>query len=178
MRTVLLAGLWAVLTVSAVRAAAQTNADAVRGMNRDKLDSLLNAYGSTLQMQFYRSADNDPFEIEGILDTGLRYSSRFELQFNVTPQNTIGVRVYPNWYDEHERINIDHVSDGNGLARELLHFSASSFFAWGVDDASNVFARFTFTLESGFPDEAVKVVLRSIPLLDESVGEMGRFLAR
>jgi hypothetical protein len=178
--TVLMAGLWALLTVSGVGAAAQTDADAVRAMTRtrNQLDSLLNAYGSTLKMRFYRSSDNDPFQIEGIFDQNLRYSSQFELQFNVTPQNTIGVRVYPNWYDEHERINIDRVFDGNSLARQLLHFSASSFFAWGVDDASDVFARFTFTLESGFPDEAIKVVLRSIPLLDESVGEMGRFLAR
>jgi hypothetical protein len=135
---------------------------------------VLHAYGSTLKMKFFRSADNDPFQIEGVLDKGLHYESRFELQFNVTPQNTIGVRVYPTLYNE--RIDIDDARDSKGLARQLLHFSAHDFFSWGVDDASNVFARFTFTLESGFPEEAIKVVLRSIPLLDDSVGEMVNFI--
>jgi hypothetical protein len=175
-RTRLLAGLWAVLTVSGVGAAAQTAADTVREMTqtRDRLDSLLHAYGSTLKMKFFRSADNDPFQIEGVLDKGLHYESRFELQFNVTPQNTIGLRVYPTLYNE--RIDIDAARDSKGLALELLHFSARSFFSWGVDDDSNVFARFTFTLESGFPDEAIKIVLRSIPLLDDSVGEMVNYI--
>jgi hypothetical protein len=36
----------------------------------------------------------------------------------------------------------------------------------------DVFAGFTFTLESGVPEEAIKVVIRSIPLLDPSVGEL------
>ena len=176
-RTVLLAGVWAVLTVSGVGAAAQTDANAVREMTRtrDRLDSLLHAYGSTLKMRFFRSTDNDPFQIEGVLDQGLRYGSgRFELQFNVTPQHTIGVRVYPTLYNE--RVSITDARRSNDLALQLLHLSAHSFFSWGVDDASNVFARFTFTLESGFPDEAIKAVLRSIPLLDDSVGEMVPFI--
>jgi hypothetical protein len=176
-RAILPAGLWAVLAVSGVgAAAAQTDAGAVRAMTltRDKLDSLLHAYGPTLKMRFYRSADNDPFQIEGIFDKDLRYASRFELQINVTPQNTIGLRVYPTLSGD--RINIDEALYSNDLARQLLQFSAHDFFCWGVDDALHVFARFTFTLESGFPEEAIKIVLRSIPLLDESVGEMGRFI--
>jgi hypothetical protein len=166
----------AVLNLSGVGATAQTAADTVREMTqtRDRLDSLLHAYGSTLKMKFFRSADNDPFQIDGVLDKGLHYESRFELQFNVTPQNTIGVRVYPTLYNE--RIDIDDARDSRGLALQLLHFSAHNFFSWGVDDASNVFARFTFTLESGFPDDAIKVVLRSIPLLDDSVGEMVNYI--
>jgi hypothetical protein len=34
-----------------------------------------------------------------------------------------------------------------------------------VDDVSDMFAAYAFTLESGFPEEAIKVVLRSIPLV-------------
>jgi hypothetical protein len=177
-RAILPAGLWAVLAVSGVAAAAaQTDANAVRAMTltRDKLDSLLHAYGPTLKMRFYRSANNDPFQIEGIFDAKeLRFAYRFDLQINVTPQNTIGLRVYPILSGD--RINIDEVNDRQSLARLLLQFSAHDFFCWGVDDASHVFARFTFTLESGFPEEAIKIALRSIPLLDESVGEMGRFI--
>ena len=46
-------------------------------------------------------------------------------------------------------------------ALELLHLSAHNFLHWGVDDASHVFAAYAFTLESGFPEEAIKEVLRS-----------------
>ena len=45
-----------------------------------------------------------------------------------------------------------------------------------MDDASHVFAAYAFTLESGLPEEAIKEVLRSIPLVDESVGEIVRFI--
>ena len=174
MRAILPPGLWAILTVSAVGAAhAQTRTGDVRASARNRLDSLLHAYGPTLKMRIYRNAD-DPYEFDGFYDKDLRYSSRFELEFNVTPQNTIGVRVYPQWYGH--RINIDKVRDPNGLALELLRFSARNFLHWGVDDASHVFAAYTFTLESGFPEETIKEVLRSIPLVDESVGEMVQFI--
>ena len=62
MRAIVSMGLWAVLAVIGVGAvAAQTDADAVRVMSRDRVDS--------------------------------------------TPEHTIGLRVYPLWYNR--RINID-----------------------------------------------------------------------
>lgn len=173
MRAILPAGLWAVITVSAIGAArAQDVPDAVRVDARNRLDSLLHSYGPTLKMKFYRDSD-DPFQFGGVLDKGLRYTGRFELQINVTPQRTIGIRAYPEFGD---RINMDEVRDPNGLAQRLLRFSAHDFLHWGVDDASNVFAAHSFTLESGFPEEAIKEVLRSIPLVDESVGEIVQFI--
>jgi len=60
-----------------------------------------------------------------------------------------------------------------GLWAVLTASAAHNFLHWGVDD---VFAAYTFTLESGFPEEAIKVVLRSIPLVDESVGEIVQFI--
>ncbi len=75
-----------------------------------------------------------------------------------------------------DKINMKEVLDPNGLALRLLRFSAHNFLHWGVDDASDVFAAYSFTLESGFPEEAIKEVLRSIPLVDESVGEMVQFI--
>ena len=39
-----------------------------------------------------------------------------------------------------------------------------------------MFTAYTFTLESGFPDEAIKVVLRSIVNSDKFVGEMRPFI--
>jgi hypothetical protein len=170
-RAILPAGLWAVFTVSAI-GAARAQSD-IRVDARNRVDSLLHAYGKTLGMRFFRNRD-DPFEIDGFYDKDLRYSSRFELEVNVTPQNTIGIRVYPQFYGE--RIDMDGVRDPNRLALELLHFSAHNFLHWGVDDASHVFAAYAFTLESGFPEEAIKEVLRSIPLVDESVGEMVQFI--
>ena len=173
MRAILPAGLWVVLTVSAIGARAQSLPSDVRVDARNRVDSLLHAYGKTLGMRFFRNRD-DPFEIDGFYDKDLRYSSRFELEVNVTPQNTIGIRVYPQFYGH--RINMDRVRDPNRLALELLHFTAHNFLHWGVDDVSHVFAAYAFTLESGFPEEAIKEVLRSIPLVDESVGEMVQFI--
>jgi hypothetical protein len=172
-RAILPARLWAVLAVSAIGAArAQTVPEDMRTVARNRLDSLLHAYGPTLKMRFHRDAD-DPFQFEGVFDNNLHYAWRFELQINVTPQNTIGVRVYPMFSD---RIDMTEVRDPNGLALRLLRLSAHNFLHWGVDDASHVFAAYTFTLESGFPEEAFKEVLRSIPLVDESVGEITQFI--
>src|SRR5690348_3539020 len=117
MRAILPAGLWAVFTVTAMNAArAQSVPVDVRVDARDRLDSLLHAYGPTLRMKFYRDSD-DPFQFGGVLDKDLRYAWRFELQINVTPQNTIGIRVYPMFS---HRINMDRVRDPNGLALKLL----------------------------------------------------------
>ena len=160
MRAILPAGLWAVLTVGVIGAVpVQTVPNDSRVDVRNRLDSLLHGYGKTLGMRFFRNRD-DP--------------SRFELRVNVTPQNTIGFRVYPQFYGH--RIDMDRVRDPNGLALEVLHLSAHTFVHWGVDDASHVFAAYAFTLESGFPEEAITEVLRSIPLVDESVGEIVQFI--
>ena len=43
---------------------------------------------------------------------------------------------------------------------------------WGVDGSYDIFAGYTVTLESGFPNEAMTVVLRSIRSLDQFVGDM------
>jgi len=173
MRAILPAGLWAVFTITAMNAArAQSVPVDVRVDARNRLDSLLHAYGPTLKMKFYRDSD-DPFQFEGVLDKDLHYAWRFELQINVTPQNTIGIRAYPMYT---HRINMERVRDPNGLALRLLHLSAHNFLHWGVDDASHVFAAYQFTLESGFPQEAIKEVLRSIPLVDESFGEVVQFI--
>ena len=173
MRAILSAGLWAALSVCAIGAArAQGYSNDVRVDARNRLDSLLHAYGPTLKMRFHRDSD-DPFQFGGVFDKDLHYAWRFELVINVTPQNTIGIRVYPEFSD---KINMKEVLDPNGLALELLHLSAHNFLHWGVDDVSDVFAAYSFTLESGFPEEAIKEVLRSIPLVDESVGEIVQFI--
>jgi hypothetical protein len=56
--------------------------------------------------------------------------------------------------------------------RQLLLFTNRNFLFWGADDTYDVFAGYTFTLESGFPTEALKVVIRSIVNLDGFVGDL------
>jgi hypothetical protein len=56
--------------------------------------------------------------------------------------------------------------------RLLLRLSDRAFLFWGIDSAGDVFTGYTFTLESGFPEESIKVVLRSIVNSDQFVGEM------
>ena len=60
--------------------------------------------------------------------------------------------------------------------RKLLNLSDHNFLFWGADDTGDVFAGYTFTLESGFPDKAIEVVLYSIAPLDGYVGEMRPFI--
>jgi hypothetical protein len=59
--------------------------------------------------------------------------------------------------------------------REALLLSGQNFLFWGVDGSHDMFAGFTITLESGFPDDAVRIVLTSIPLVDDSVGDLLRY---
>jgi hypothetical protein len=47
---------------------------------------------------------------------------------------------------------------------------------WGADETGDVFTGYTFSLESGFPDEAVKIVLRSIVNSDKFIGELRPFI--
>jgi hypothetical protein len=60
--------------------------------------------------------------------------------------------------------------------RTMLLFSDHNFLFWGVDDSRDAFAGYTITLESGFPDEAVETVLRSIRNTDQFVGKMRPFI--
>src|SRR6266700_3545552 len=67
---------------------------------------------------------------------------------------------------------VNKARNSSALMRQLLRFSDSNFLYWGADETGDIFAGYTFTLESGFPDEAIKVVLYSIKPLDQFVGQM------
>jgi hypothetical protein len=60
--------------------------------------------------------------------------------------------------------------------RKLLWFSDDNFLFWGADDTSDVFSGYTITLESGFPQDAIVIVLRSIRNTDKFVGELRPFI--
>ena len=174
MRAILPAGLWAVLTVSGIRAVAaqKIDVDSVQVVTRTKLEALLASYGPARDTRWRRSQHN-PFAMVGYFDKDLTYASRFEIFITITNKATIWFRVYPMWSDY---INIDEARDASGLMRWVLRDSYRSFFFWGVDDDLDVFAGYEFTLEDGFPEEAIKVVIRSVPLIDGSVGEMRYFI--
>jgi hypothetical protein len=103
----------------------------------------------------------------------LHYTPRFEIYVSVTRQQTIQFRIYPQFFGSY--LNLDSLSNEDSLMERVLRFSDKGFFFWAADENRDVFAGYTFTLESGFPEEAIKEVLRSVPLLDSSVGELTAF---
>ena len=62
------------------------------------------------------------------------------------------------------------------FARKLLLFTEQNYMYWGADEMGDVFSGFTISLESGFPQEVMVIVLRSIKSSDECVGELRPFI--
>ena len=151
----------------------QQDDQAARLQTRDRLAQLLQKAGPTINVAFKQS-QKLPFNYVGNLTTGLAHAASFEIVISVTAKDTIGFRVYPHYRNGY--INPSKVRDPAGLMRLLLRLSDSAFLFWGLDDAGDVFTGYTFTLESGFPEEAIKIVLRSILNSDKFVGEMRPFL--
>jgi len=180
-RSVFSFGLYAVLSLGGGGVAAATPPDTVstatRVETRNKIEALLTTYSKALGFhRWYRSADN-PFAIQAFYDRDLRYASRLELVINVTRQNTIGFRVFPHWNGPGpgDYIDLDQARDPQGLMQEALRLSSQNFMFWGMDASHDLYAGYTITLESGFPDAAVRVVLESVPLVDDSVGDLLRY---
>ncbi len=175
MRTILPAWLWVVLAVSTVGAVAaqKIDVDSVQVVTWNKLDSLLATYGPARDIRWHRKP-NEPLTMVGSLDKGLKYAWSFDIFITITEKATIWFRVYPVIAGDY--INLETCRDPQGLMRKMLRDNYRNFFWWATNDAWDVFAGFQFTLESGFPDEAFKVVIRSVPLIDESVGEMLPFI--
>jgi hypothetical protein len=88
----------------------------------------------------------------------------------VSKRDTIGFRIFPHYKGGY--INIDKVRNTTQLLKQLLQFNEKTFLFWGADDTGDVFTGYTFTLESGFPDDAIKIVLASIKNSDQFVGEL------
>jgi len=161
----------------AIPALTQTQADndAARVANREKLRQVLLASGPKKGIEFaFRQSDKQPFNFVAVKHGGFVNVEGFEVVVGVSNDQTIGFRIYP--YYKGSYINIDKARNGTGLARKLLNLSDHNFLFWGADDAGDVFAGYTFTLESGFPDKAIEIILYSIAPLDKYVGEMRPFI--
>lgn len=159
-------GLLFGILVFSTAAAAQTDS---RDATREKLRAVLTTVGPKVNIDF-RQSDKNPYNFIGVLNTGLTNADSLEVVIGVTTDATIGFRIYPHYHGSY--INLNRASNGQGLARQLLRLSDTNFLFWGIDETGDVFAGYTFTLESGFPEAAVRVVLYSIKPLDQYVAAM------
>lgn len=149
-------------------------AQSPRDATREKLRALLDTAGkrSDVNVSFRQSTKN-PYNFIGSM-TGLPNVDSLEIVISVTPSDTIGFRVYPHYKGGY--INLDKAKDAPGLMTKLLRLSDTNFLFWGADDTKDIFCGYTFTLESGFPDAAIVIVLRSIRNTDQFVGQMRPFI--
>jgi hypothetical protein len=140
-----------------------------RDANREKLRAILNATGPKLNVSF-RQSDKQPYNFVGLMKTGLRNADALEIVISVSAEDTIHFRIFPHYHDAY--LNIDKVRSSEGLLRQIVRFSDKNFLFWGADNSGDIFAGYNFTLESGFPDASIRVVLNSVAKLDEYVGQM------
>jgi hypothetical protein len=101
---------------------------------------------------------------------GLTNSDSLEIVISVTPKDTIGFRIYPHYKGGY--INVDKVKNAAAMMKQLLQLNDRTFLFWGADESGDVFVGYTFTLESGFPDEAIRIVLASIANSDKFIGDL------
>ena len=149
-------------------AAAQSNT-AERAASRDQLRAVLTSYGPTVNINF-RQSDKNEWNFVGNLTQGLTNAEYFEVVAGITSNKTLSISSYPHYKGSY--INVDKARNPTGLLRRMANLSYRNFMPWGSDDGGDIVALFKITLESGFPNEAVRVVLSSIKNLDQYVGQM------
>lgn len=165
------------IVICATLATAQTQQEkeTARIATRDRLQQLLAASGPKKGIEIaFRQSSKQPFNFVGVKRGGLTNADSFEVVVGVSNDNTIGFRIYPSYKGVY--INVDKARNGSGLMHKLLNLSDHNFLFWGADDTGDIFAGYTFTLESGFPDKSIEIVLYSIGPLDQYVGQMRPFI--
>lgn len=153
-------------TASAVFA---QDSNPARDKTRERLSALLTRVGPDMNVDFKPSSKSQ-FVFTGVMRDGLKNVDQFEIVISVTTKDTIGFRVFPHYKGAY--INIDKARNPTQLLRKIAQLNDSTFLFWGADDTGDVFTGYTFTLESGFPDKAIEIVLSSIKNSDQFVGEM------
>jgi hypothetical protein len=163
--------LIAVLLLGSPPANAQSDRDATR----EKLRQTLTTTGQRDDVNVvFRQSTKNPYNFVGQMTAGMKNSDYLEIVVSVTKSDTIGFRIYPHYKKGY--INLGKAKDTNGLMRRLLYYSDQNFLFWGADDTADVFCGYTVTLESGFPSDAIVIVLRSIRNTDKFVGEMRPYI--
>lgn len=158
-----------ILVAAPAALAQQETAEAARDKTRQRLSALLQRVGSDIGVTFQPSSKSQ-FVFTGVMREGLKNAESLEIVITVTNKDTIGFRIFPHYKGGY--INIDKAKNTTQLLRKLVQLNESTFLFWGADDTGDVFTGYTFTLESGFPDEAIRIVLSSIKNSDQFVGEL------
>jgi len=115
-------------------------------------------------------ATKQPYNFVGSEKPASRMPTLSRSSSLVGAEDTIHFRIFPHYRGAY--LNIDKVSNGEGLMRQMVRFTDQNFLFWGADSSGDIFAGFNFTLESGFPEASVRVVLNSVSKLDVFVGQM------
>lgn len=171
-RTLLLLSFLVATMIVAPEAYSQTTPtpdDPARVKIREQLQLLLEKVSPAIKVSF-RQSQKQPFNFVGVLKEGLTNAESLEIVVGVTANQTIGFRIFPHYSGAY--VNVDKAKNSPALMRQLLRLSDQNFLYWGADQSGDIFAGYTFTLESGFPEAAVTIVLRSISNLDPFVGKL------
>jgi len=144
-------------------------ADPGREKTRERMSALLTRVGPDMGIAF-KPSSKSPYVFTGVLRDGLKNADSLEIVISVTTKETIGFRIFPHYKGAY--INIDKARNTGQLLRKIAQLNDTTFLFWGADDTGDVFTGYTFTLESGFPDKAIEIVLSSIKNSDQFVGEM------
>jgi len=163
------------LVLLGVPSVAVAQTDAARDATRESLRQVLTTAGARSDVNVaFRQSTKQPYNFVGSMTTGLRNTDSLEVVISVTTKQTIGFRIWPHYKGDY--INLGKARDSSGLMKQLLNFSDQNFLFWGADDGGDVFSGYTFTLESGFPADAIVEVLRSIHNTDTFVGTLRPFI--
>lgn len=155
--------------LAAAPAVYSQDTDPAREKTRERLNALLQRLGPDIGVDF-KPSSKSPFVFSGVMRDGLKNADQLEIVISVTTKDTIGFRIFPHYKGAY--INIDKAKNSAQLLRKLVQLNDSTFLFWGADDTGDVFTGYTFTLESGFPDKAIEIVLSSIKNSDQFVGEL------
>lgn len=168
--------LFSLIVALSLPAFAQTpTSESSRDATREKLRALLETAGKRSDVNVtFKQSTKQLYNFVGSMRDNMLNAESLEIVISVTPSDTIGFRVYPHYKGGY--INVKKASDSPGLMHKMLTFSDRNFLFWGADSTDDVFCGYTFTLESGFPDNAIVVVLRSIRNTDKFVGELRPFV--
>jgi hypothetical protein len=142
---------------------------ASRDATREKLRTLLATTGPKVNIDFKQS-EKQPYNFAGVMRTGLKNADFIEVVVTVSRDETVNFSAYPHYKSAY--MNVGRAKDGTQLMRQMLNLNHHNFMFWGADDTGDMYAGYTITLESGFPTEAVNVILWSIKPLDEFIGDM------
>ncbi|MEO8378812.1 MAG: hypothetical protein ABI779_04030, partial [Acidobacteriota bacterium] len=161
-------------TLAATAAFAQEENSKARDENRESVRRVLASAGKLSDVDAtFRQSTKEPYNFVATM-TDLANSESLEVVVRVSSTDTISLRIYPHYKNGY--INVGKLKNANALMRKLLNYNDTNFLFWGADEEGDIFSAYSFTMESGFPEEAMVIVLRSVRSTDRFVGELRPFI--